>query len=442
MDEGCNQLRPDSLCPAVAWEGSGGSGIRMRVLVQINSARLGGTEINALDLAAQVTEYGYESVIIAPRDTFKPGNSLLEVAKARGMSIVPFDRPASTLAGARTMRKLARQFNADLVHVYGSWTQRAAYWGPCALGSRPLVMTIYEMKVNADSVGMGAELIIGTRYLLEDIRHRRGGVHLISPPVDLERDTPSAMDTETFLASHGIPRGFSRIVIVSRLDHDLKALGIQLTMEACEQLSATGLQLIVVGTGDAENRLRSIAEAINARIGHKLIHMIGAMADPRPAYACADIVIGMGGSAARSLSFGKPLIVAGEFGWFKPFSADTSDELFRNSFWSDQVASDPKSSLVEALEDLLASPEKRIALGNYGRQFAEQNFGLKQMASKLAAIYDRAIANYGPLNWLSDIPLEARFLGRRFTSRRGFRPVMLHTPPSSGTDQAGGMRKK
>ena len=409
---------------------------RMRVLVQINSATLGGTQINALDLAAKVTEHGYESFLVAPRDTFKPRNSLLEVAKARGMDIEPFDRPQSTLAGARTMRELTRRFNANLVHVYGSWNQRPAYWGPCLLGSRPLVMTNYEMKVNADTVGMGAELIIGTRYLLEDIRHRRGGVHLISPPVDLERDAPSAVDPTPFLASHGIRGDFPRVVIVSRLDEDLKALGIDLAMQACEQLTETNLQLIVVGCGDAENRLRRLAEAINVRAGRKLIHMIGAMADPRPAYACADVVIGMGGSAARSLAFGKALIVAGEFGWFKTFSAETHAELFRNSFWSDQVAPTPVASLVEALRDLLSSPDTRLALGKYGRSFAEQNFGLKQMASKLAAIYHRALANYGPLNWLSDIPLEAGFLGRRFTSRRGFRPLMLHTPPVARTDEA------
>lgn len=53
------------------------------------------------------------------------------------------------------------------------------------------------------------------------------------------------------------------------------------------------------------------------------------------------------------------------------------------------------------------------------------------MAIKLAGIYDKAIANYGPINWLSDIPLEIGFLGRRFTSRRGYRPLMLHTPPPS-----------
>jgi len=297
-------------------------------------------------------------------------------------------------------------------------------------------MTNYEMKVNADTVGMGAELIIGTRYLLEDIRHRRGGVHLISPPVDLERDAPSAVDPTPFLASHGIRGDFPRVVIVSRLDEDLKALGIDLAMQACEQLTETNLQLIVVGCGDAENRLRRLAEAINVRAGRKLIHMIGAMADPRPAYACADVVIGMGGSAARSLAFGKALIVAGEFGWFKTFSAETHAELFRNSFWSDQVAPTPVASLVEALRDLLSSPDTRLALGKYGRSFAEQNFGLKQMASKLAAIYHRALANYGPLNWLSDIPLEAGFLGRRFTSRRGFRPLMLHAPPVARTDEA------
>ncbi|WP_331375988.1 glycosyltransferase family 4 protein [Sinorhizobium chiapasense] len=402
---------------------------RRRVLVQLNSAGIGGTEFNAVDLAAGVVEHGYDSILVAPKDTFRPGPSLLEVAKERGFDIELFDRPQSTFEGARTMRHLADKHRVDVVHVYGSWSQRPAYWGPCFLGLRPLVMTIYEMKVNADTAGAGMELIIGTGYLLDGIQGRRGGVHLISPPVDLERDTPNAVDDAPFLARYRIRNDLPRVVIVSRLDNDLKALSVELAMRACSQLADTGVQLIIVGRGNAEDRLLAMASAINAARGRPIVHMVGPLADPRPAYACADIVVGMGGSAARGLAFGKPLIVAGEFGWFKTFAPDTEAALFRNSFWSDVISPQPVADLVQALEALLCSPEKRINLGRRGRIFAAQNFGLKQMSAKLAQVYSRALETYGPRHWLSDIPLELGFLGRRFTSRRGYRPLMLHSPP-------------
>ena len=39
--------------------------------------------------------------------------------------------------------------------------------------------------------------------------------------------------------------------------------------------------------------------------------LAGEMLDPRPAYAAADVVLGMGGSALRGMAFGKPLVVQG-----------------------------------------------------------------------------------------------------------------------------------
>jgi glycosyltransferase involved in cell wall biosynthesis len=288
-------------------------------------------------------------------------------------------------------------------------------------------MTIYEMKVNKDTAAMGAELIVGTRYLLQDINWRRGGVHLISPPVNLEYDRDTC-GGERFIFEHGIYNAQPKIVIVSRLDEELKAKAVELSMKAVSLNDGKKVQLIVVGSGNAEGRLKELASEINCRHGRRLIHMVGAMSDPRPAYACADIVIGMGGSAARALAFGKPLIVAGEFGWFRIFEHSTADELFRNSFWSDETTADPAGDLNGHIQRLLSDQYDRRALGDFGRRFAQLNFGLEEMATKLVSVYETARRAYDVRAWCSDIPLELGFLSRRFTARRGYRNLALHEP--------------
>ena len=137
--------------------------------------------------------------------------------------------------------------------------------------------------------------------------------------------------------------------------------------------------------------------------------MAGPLADPRAAYAGADVVIGMGGSAARGLAFGKPLVVQGEFGDFRLFDPLSAGGLFRSSFWNEDLAADPVRQLVDILQPLLQQPELRTALGRYGRSFAESNFGLDAMAKRLAAIYEAAPAHYSPVSWLYDQRLEARW---------------------------------
>lgn len=376
-----------------------------RVLVQINSLALGGTQINAVDLAAAVQEHGYESVLIGPTDTLPDGPSLFEIADDRGVQLHAFDRPRSTFSGARALVRLAHKHRADLVHVYGSWTSRPAWWGPCLFGRRPLVLTVYEMTVDP-LTPQNTGLIIGTKYLEQELSSRPGGVDLISPPVDVVRDDSQRVSGRACVDYHGLRQDNLRIVMVTRLDEEMKAAGIECAIQAIGAITSPAVDLLIVGTGDAEERLRVLADQINKRKRRRAVVLAGPMADPRPAYAAADVMVGMGGSAARSLSFGKPLVVAGEAGWFKTFTPHTASELFRNSFWSPDSMDDPVGSLIECLRPLLDDPQRRAELGRFGREFAEQNFGLPAMAKRLARTYDTALSRYGFDRWCRDAALE------------------------------------
>ncbi len=56
--------------------------------------------------------------------------------------------------------------------------------------------------------------------------------------------------------------------------------------------------------------------------------LTGAMVDPRPAYAAADVVVGMGGSALRGMAFGKAVIVVGERNFAEIFDPDTAERFY------------------------------------------------------------------------------------------------------------------
>lgn len=387
-----------------------------KVLVQVNSLALGGTQLNAVDLAAALKEHGYESVLVGPRDTLPEGPTLFDVAAERGIELEAFDRPRTTLQGSVLMSKLARKHGALLVHVYGSWTARPALLGPCFFGRRPLILTIYEMAVDPGTPKSPA-LIVGTGYLVEDLAYRAEGVDLISPPVDTFRDASSIVETNEFLRQYSMSEEQRKIVMVTRLDDDMKAQGVEQSIAAVDKIAIKDTVLVIVGGGDAEDRIKAQAQQVNDRHGRDVVIMTGPLSDPRPAYAAADVVIGMGGSAARSLSFGKPLVVTGEFGWFKTFTPQTSAELFRNSFWNDASMEEPVEKLVACLESLLADAELRDELGAYGREFAIANFGLPAMSARLAEIYARSMQHYGLRVWLLDFPEEITSLLRHTWTR-------------------------
>jgi glycosyltransferase involved in cell wall biosynthesis len=279
------------------------------------------------------------------------------------------------------------------------------------------------------------ELIVGTKYLEEEFSARPGGIKLISPPVDTERDDTQVVSGSLWVKSLGLDPDNLRIVIVSRLDEEMKAPAVQYAIQAVGGIANPNVDLVIVGTGDAESRLRALAEKVNMSRRRRAVVLAGPMADPRCAYAGADVLVGMGGSAARSLSFGKPLIVAGEAGWFRLFTPESSAELFRHSFWSPESLSDPVGTLRRILLPILADSHRRTELGRYGRDFAVQNFGLPAMAQRLVDTYDRALGANGFETWRRDMPLELDHLRRRlrgnpeFAGRPGMGPD--HSTPHS-----------
>lgn len=379
----------------------------MRVLVTLNSLALGGSQLNAVDLALAGRKHGVEPTIVGFRGTLPAaGPSIVDAADDREAELVVLDVPFTTSASAPRLAALADERDIDIVHGYGGWDLRPAFQGPCRWGRRPLVQTVYEMYVPSQTY-RHQPLVVGTRYLEEEQRgNRPGSVDLISPPVDLRADHPG-FDPGGFLDDFELDPAQCRIVMVSRLDRDMKEVGIRHAIEAMGVLGRDDVDLVIVGWGDAEDRLHAAGAEVNERLGRRAVVFCGAMHDPRSAYAVADVAIGMGSSAARSLAFGTPVVVGGEHGWYRPFTPETSTLLFRNSFWSDEAEPEPVAALAGHLRDLIDDPHRRDELATFGRRFAEENFGLEAMAERLVEIYERSLADHRRRSWFLDLPTEA-----------------------------------
>lgn len=382
---------------------------RRRVLVQLDNLELGGAQINAVQLTAAVAEHGYDSLVIGPADTLPAGPSVLDVSADYGVTARPYERPASLFAHARVLARFAR--GAHLVHAF-STSERAAYWGPALLGRRGLVRTIYEMSFDPRT-HPSIPLVIGTGYLRDELAGRPGGTTLVSPPVDTTRDAPGVTDRAAFRRELGLAADAVVLTIVSRLSEEMKARGVEDAIHAVERLGDPRVHLVVAGTGDAAARLRAVADGVNLRLGRTAVLFAGPLADPRPAYDGADVVLGMGSSAARGLAFGKPLVVLGERGWSAVFREPHVDAIFRNSFWSPREVADGAGLLAGHLRALAADAAERDRLGTHARAFAEANFGLPAMAERLAGVYDEALRTASSRRWLRDLGTERRILAAK-----------------------------
>ena len=220
----------------------------------------------------------------------------------------------------------------------------------------------------------------------------RAPVGLLLPPVDVHLNAPGSVDSRLFRDRYGLQPTDITIVTVSRLVAWLKAESIQHTIEAVGVLGKKEpVRFIVVGDGDARPALERLASRVNACLGREAVIFTGALLDPRPAYAAADIVVGMGGSSLRGMAFSKPVIVVGEGGFAAPFDEETAPWFYHNGMYGCARS----ASLVEHLRPLIAEPQLRLRLGEFGRDFVSTQFSLESVGRTLSAFSELAVA-YAP----------------------------------------------
>jgi len=365
----------------------------LRILIGLEGLALGGCPINALDLARTVRARGHEVSVFAVDEDVKV--SLLPYAEQAGFAVQILPAEAGLLARSRQIGDLARRHHADVVHVYAPWLGPPASIGVSRRSECAVVVTNWTMA-NDVRTASHAPLIVGTKDLqIEASAYQRSPVSLIEPPVDLDRDHPDAVEAKAFRAQYGIAEDELCAVIVSRLDQVMKAEGIGYALRAVEDLDDPGLRLVVVGDGDAFEMLNAQAEQINASLGRPAVVMTGSLIDPHPAYAAADFMLGMGGSALRSLAHAQPLIVLGEQGFARVFEPQSTGYFYDAGFFGHGCAGDPVEHLRRVMSTL-TDPDRRGRLGEFGLAQVRERFSLAAAADQLETVYRQAVLNLPP----------------------------------------------
>jgi glycosyltransferase involved in cell wall biosynthesis len=356
----------------------------MSVVIGLEGLALGGCPINALDLGRALRERGHRVNVFAIDEKVRV--SLLPYAENAGFAVTLLPTAAGIASRAQQIRRFAARHSADIIHVFAPWLGPAASIAAVSRHRRAPIVTNWMME-NVSYTPRRTPMIVGTRMLQEEAELTHGSrVWLMEPPVDLGADHPDPERARRFRQDNGIGDSEIAAVIVSRLDSHMKAEGIRYTIRAIGQLGQSQLRLVIVGNGNAFDELQQEAELVNRELGRQAVTLTGTMHDPRPAYAGADVMLGMGGSALRTLAHGKPLIVLGEHGFARIFEPATVKYFYRFGFYGDEPSNDPVGNLAVQLDAVIAE-DRRHALGDFGLTEVRARFGLDTSVEKLEAIY-------------------------------------------------------
>lgn len=378
----------------------------MRLLVAPHDLGIGGSQINAIDLAAAAATAGHDVIVYG-----KPG-PLVERIESHGLEFVPARRLRYRPAPSRIVQleRLARQRRLDLIHAYEWPPCLDAYYGAHLAGGVPLLCTVLSMSPSP-YVPRSVPLVMGTVALAERTAwDRRAPVWALEPPVDTTADSP-AVDGTRLRGELGIDAGEPLVVTVSRLALELK---LDALIEAIDATGALGaelpLTLLVVGEGPAGAALRARAAQVNRALGREAVRFAGALADPRPAYAAADLVLGMGGSSLRAMAFGRPVIVQGEGGFSRLFEPAGRDYFLRHGLWGVGEGEPNAWRLAGQIRALLTDPERRAELGRYGRETVCRRFSLERAVKVQLGIYETVLEERPRPRWGEAASAAARAL--------------------------------
>jgi hypothetical protein len=361
----------------------------VKVVVYPHDLAIGGSQLNAIELAARVQAKGHECVVFGV-----PGPLVDRIADL-GLEFVaspdPGRRPSPNAMGA--LGALVADRGIDVIHGY-EWPPAIEAW-LVATRQRNVaaVGTVMSMAV-APFLPRTLPLVVGTEQIAAV--ERASGRHLttvIEPPVDLDLNSVSVdVGIGAFKQRWGITDHDVTVVTVTRLAHEMKLEGLLVAMETLPSLGSRPTRLVVVGGGPAARLVAEKARSVNDRVGREAVVLTGEIADPRSAYASADVVIGMGGSALRALAFRQPLVVQGERGYWRLLTPASVDEFLWTGWYGVGAGASTGSTVLEnEIGPVLESTELRDELGFFGRSLVERRFGLEMAAQRQIMIYEAAL---------------------------------------------------
>jgi glycosyltransferase involved in cell wall biosynthesis len=347
---------------------------------------IGGSQINALELAARIRDSGHTVTIVAP------DGPLVEMVAELGL---PYHRTVSdgdevSLRTGFQLIDLVRRLNIDVIHAYEWRPALEASFVPHFLTGVPVVATVLSMDV-PNFIPKHLPLVVGTEELGEMMRGKgRQRVHVMEPPIDAElnrsKDVAQARMAWSFHPHEVV------VSVICRMTRDLQKL--EGVLEAIEVVGSLAhdwpLRFLVVGSGNCIEQVQRRATEINSRFERDVIVVTGSMSDPRRAYEASDIVLGMGSSALRGMAFAKPLIVQGANGFWHLLDPGSVDLFLWQGFYGDGKCA--VGDLRTTLERLISDPSRRLALGEFGRKLVEDRFSLDHAAATTISILEQAVS--------------------------------------------------
>lgn len=382
----------------------------------------GGAEQGCIDICAELTKAGAIPYIVS-----HGGTRLHEIARAGGTHInlpVHSKNPIVMMNNTRTLKKLIRQYDVDIVHA----RSRAPAWScyqACKATNARFVTTCHApynienntKKLYNSSIARGERIIAISHFVAEYLRENYKidprNVRVIHRGIALEKFHPTAVTAERLIKlskSWRIPDGAGIIMMPARLT---RWKGHHILIEAMAMLGRPDIFCVIIGDDQGRTGYRQELEnTIRDKALEGQVRIVDHCDDMPAAYMLATLVVsastdpeGFGRVPVEAQAMGRPIIatdhggaretiIRGETGWLT--TPGDAAELAR--------------AMIEALA---LNPMQRAVLATRAMAHVAQTFTKERMADETLNIY-------------------AELLQEKMTTGSGFLPKPAD-PPGPGS---------
>ena len=310
--------------------------------------------------------------------------------------------PLALAAGWRTARKIARRYNATIMH--GHWVIPGGITAAAAAGGRALVVSLHGSDVYVAERFLPARLAARAAFrraafvtaCSEDLATRAVAlgadpkrISVIPYGVDAARFRPDADAKAKLRGQLGVPAGASLIAAAGRL---VRKKGFEYLIDAIAQSPDAVLTIAGDGTLREELRLRASSTGVAERV-----RFLGnrSQDDVASLFAAADVIVipsvrddggnvdGLPNVVMEALASGTPLITTAAGGIGAVVEDDATAFV---------VAERDARGISAAVRRAIADPALRARVGGAARALAESRFGWQRTAADFEEAYRRALA--------------------------------------------------
>ncbi len=371
----------------------------MHILMTTMQLEIGGAETHIVELSKALKARGIEITVASNGGAYE--KELLE-AGIRHVKI-PFHskNPVCLFKAYKLLKKLIFEENFDVVHAHARipaflcsilhrryhfrfvttahwvFSTRFPYNLLTRWGDRSLAVSDDIKTYLMDNYGIPSD----------NIRVTINGINLDK----FSKDTPYDDIAEEF----SLEEGKKRIVYVSRMDKD-RSLAAHKLIEAAEELSLQfhDLEIVIVGGGDDYDEIKAEADAMNEKVGKRLIITTGSRTDINKFTASGEIFIGVSRAALEAMACEKPSIIAGNEGYIGIFEESKMSVAYDTNFCCRGCEMTTTDVLKEDIKKLLLmSDDELLALGEFSRNTVKEHYSMDTMANDAIRMYISIIKN-------------------------------------------------